>query len=117
MHPTVTCDDGIVVGRDDLLDAVLRYHDFVVSPQLSVLKVLTFVVLEFTGDGVEEVSENFGVLTVVVNPISITVWAGAINLPMMLGIWRTGTYSSLDFWSSCIRLRISATMFVFPGIW
>ena len=69
VYPTVTCDDGVVVGRDDFLDAVLRYHDFVVRPQSAVLKVLTFVALEFTGAGVEKVSENFGVLSVVVHPI------------------------------------------------
>ena len=54
VYPPMTCDDWVVVGRDDFLGAVLRYHDFVVSPQSSVLEVLTFVVLKFTGGGVKK---------------------------------------------------------------
>ena len=39
---------------DDLLDAVLGYHDFVVSPKPPVFKVLSFVVVELPSGWVEE---------------------------------------------------------------
>ena len=46
MYPPVTRDDGVVMGRDDFLNAVLLKNDFVVSPQSTVLEVLPLVVLE-----------------------------------------------------------------------
>ena len=69
MYPTVTCDDGVVVSRDDFLDAVLRHHDFIVCPQSSVLEVLTLVVFELTCGGVKEVREYLGVLSVILHPV------------------------------------------------
>ena len=65
----MTCDDGVVVCRDDFLDTVLLGDDFVICPQSAVLEVLTFVVLELPGCWVEEVGENLGVLTVVFHPV------------------------------------------------
>ena len=49
-HP-VTCDDGVMVRRDDFLDAVFRDDDFVVRPQSPVRKVLTLLVFEFANPG------------------------------------------------------------------
>ena len=45
VYPTVACDDGVMAGRDDFLDAVLRCDDFIVCPQSSILEVLTLAVL------------------------------------------------------------------------
>ena len=47
MYPPVTCEDGVVVSRDDFLDAVFRHHDFVVGPQASIFEVLALLVFEF----------------------------------------------------------------------
>ena len=69
MYPIVTCDDGVVVRRNDFLDAVFRRHYFVVCPQSTVLEVLTFVVFELPSCWVEEVSENLGILTGVFHPV------------------------------------------------
>ena len=69
MHPPVTCDDGVVVRRNDFLDAVSRNDDFVVCPQSTVLEVLAFVVLKLPGCCVEEVGEDLGVLAVVFHPV------------------------------------------------
>ena len=99
------------------MDTVFWDDDFVVCPQSAVLDVLTFVVLELPGCWVEEVGENLGVLTVVLHPVVENGVGWAMKHPMMLGIGRMGPKSSSDFRSSCILLKMSATMFVFPGIW
>ena len=69
MYPPVTCYDGVVVSRDDFLDAVLRPHDFVVGPQAFLFEVLTILVFELPGGLVEEVGLNLGVLTIVLHPV------------------------------------------------
>ena len=49
VYPPVTCDDGVVVGRNNFLDAVFRDDDFVVCPQSTVLEVLTLRIFELVG--------------------------------------------------------------------
>ena len=69
MYPPVARNDVVMVGRDDLLDTVLRHDDFIVCPQSSLLEVLTLVVFKLPCNWVEEISEDFWVLSVVVHPI------------------------------------------------
>ena len=69
MYSPVTCDDGVVLRRNDFLDAVFQHHDFVVFPQASVFEVLPLLIFELPGCWVEELSENLGVLTVVFHPV------------------------------------------------
>ena len=76
---------------------------------------MPFVVLEFTGDGFEEVSENFGVLSVVVHPVIEDCVSCGNETSDDVG---DGENRSVEFFGfSCIRLKISATMCVFPGMW
>ena len=117
MYPPVTCDNGVMVGRNDFLDAVFRHHDFVVGPQASVFEVFTLLVLEFPGCLVEEVGENLGVLTVIFHLVVEKGVGGGDETSDNVGDWEDGSKSFSDFRSSCIRLRISATMLVFPGMW
>ena len=60
VYPPVTCNDGVVVRRNDFLDAVFRDDDFVVRPQLPVLEVFTLLICELQGCGVEEVGKTSG---------------------------------------------------------
>ena len=46
VYTPVTRNDGVVMGRDDFLNTVLRDNDFVVRPQSTILEVLPLVVLE-----------------------------------------------------------------------
>ena len=57
VYTTVARNNGVMVGRNDFLDAVLRYDNLIVSPHSSVFEVLTLVVFEFTGGRVEDVRE------------------------------------------------------------
>ena len=69
MYPPVTRDDGVVMGRDDFLNAVLLKNDFVVSPQSTVLEVLPLVVLELPCGWVEKVRKDLWVLSVIFHPV------------------------------------------------
>ena len=86
----MSCDDGVMVSRDDFLDAVLRHHDFVVGPQAFLFEVLTILVFELPGGLVEEVGLNLGVLTIVLHPVVENDLSWAMMLPMILGIGSTG---------------------------
>ena len=90
VYTTVARNNGVMVGRDDLLDTVLRYNDFIVCPQSSVLEVLTLVDFELPCGVVEEVCEDIGVLSIVLHPVVEDGVFRAMKLPIMLGIGRTG---------------------------
>ena len=65
----VARNNGVMVGRDNLLDVVLRHHDFVVCQQPSILEVLTLVVFELPCGWVEKIREDLGVLSVIFHPV------------------------------------------------
>ena len=69
VYPPVTCDDGVVLRRNDFLDTVFRHHDFVVCPQASVFEALPLLIFELQGCWVEQVGENLGVLAIVFHPV------------------------------------------------
>ena len=60
VYPPVARNDWVVVGRDDLLDTVLRHDEFIICPQLSVLEVLALVVFELPCGWVEKIREDLG---------------------------------------------------------
>ena len=91
VYNPVTCDDVVVVCRDDFLDTVLLEDDFVVCPQSTVFEVLTFVVLELPGCLVEEVSDNLGVLTVVFHPVVENGVGVGDETSVNVGNWEDGS--------------------------
>ena len=69
VYPPVTRNDGVMMGRDDILDTVLRDNDFIVCTQSPVIEVLTLVVFELPCCWVEEIREHLVVMSVVLHPI------------------------------------------------
>ena len=69
VYPPVARNDGVMVGRDTLLDAALWHNDFVVCPQSSILEVLTLVVFELPCGRVEKVREDLWVLSLIFYPV------------------------------------------------
>ena len=69
VYPPVARNDVVMVGRDDLLDTVIRHDDFIVCPQSSLLEVLTLVVFELPCGWVEKIRKDLGVLSEVFHPV------------------------------------------------
>ena len=117
VFPPVTCDNGVMVSRNDFLDAVFGDDDFVVCPQSTVLEVMTFVVLEFASSGVEEVRENLGILTIVFHPVVENGVGWGDEAANNIGDREHGSIEFFRLSVLLILLKMSATMFVFPGMW